>query len=162
MQQSKKKKEIECLLYSFCSNEHLLSFFVCFCFWLHYEACWILVLLLRIKPLPPALRTWSLNHWPTREVLLLKYFRVFWVQSTGPLGKYKEILIPLCISHLLSDHPSARCCNTEINSDLKAPKSIKHNLCSQEAYHLAESLHWSAVSQWSDRTPTQADLSKSK
>ena len=38
------------------------------CFWLRYTACEILVLQLEIKPMPPALETWNLNCWTTREV----------------------------------------------------------------------------------------------
>ena len=37
--------------------------------WLHYVACGILVPRPGIKPTPPALEAWSLNHWTTREVL---------------------------------------------------------------------------------------------
>ena len=37
-------------------------------FWLRLVACRILVPLLRIKPVSPALETWSLNHWTAWEV----------------------------------------------------------------------------------------------
>ena len=38
-----------------------------FFFWPCYEACGILVPHLGIKPVPPALEAWSLNHWAPRE-----------------------------------------------------------------------------------------------
>ena len=40
-----------------------------FIFWPHHIVCGILVPWPRIKPMPPALETWSLNHWIAREVL---------------------------------------------------------------------------------------------
>ena len=40
-----------------------------------HTACGILVLWPRIKPRPPALETWSLNHWTTGKVLrIFPYF----------------------------------------------------------------------------------------
>ena len=39
-----------------------------FFFWLCYVACRILVLRPRIKPTPPVVEVWSLNHWIGREV----------------------------------------------------------------------------------------------
>ena len=38
------------------------------CFFGHTKACGILVLQPGIKPMPPVLEAWSLNHWTTREV----------------------------------------------------------------------------------------------
>ena len=46
----------------------LFSIFPLFCFWLCHTACRILVPQPGIKPAPPALEAWSLNHWTTREV----------------------------------------------------------------------------------------------
>ena len=40
-------------------------------FWLHCTACGILAPHPGIKPVPPALRVWSLNHWTAREVRLI-------------------------------------------------------------------------------------------
>lgn len=40
-------------------------------FWLHREACGILVSQLGIKSMFPAVEARSFNHWTTREVLLL-------------------------------------------------------------------------------------------
>ena len=44
-----------------------LSFFFYCVFWLHCVACGILIPW-RIKPMPPEVEAWSLNHWTTREV----------------------------------------------------------------------------------------------
>ena len=44
------------------------DFFFFFFFWSCLLACGILVPWLGIKPVPSALREWSLNHWTTREV----------------------------------------------------------------------------------------------
>jgi len=40
----------------------------CFTFWPHHGACGILVPRPGIKPMFPAFKSWSLNHWTTREV----------------------------------------------------------------------------------------------
>ena len=40
----------------------------CCVFFGHTKACGILVLQPGIKPMPPVLEAWSLNHWTTREV----------------------------------------------------------------------------------------------
>ena len=37
-------------------------------------ACGILVPQPGIKPVPPAVEAWSLNHWTTREVPIMKFF----------------------------------------------------------------------------------------
>ena len=50
-----------------------------FFFLLRFVACGILVPQPGIKPMPPAVGVWSLNHWTTREVpitLFLEYFHV--------------------------------------------------------------------------------------
>ena len=43
----------------------------CFVFFLYFgcTAFWIVVSQLGIKPVPPAVEAWSLNHWTTRELL---------------------------------------------------------------------------------------------
>ena len=43
--------------------------FFFFFFFFSYKACWILAPLPGIKPMPPAVEVWSLNHWTAREVL---------------------------------------------------------------------------------------------
>ena len=45
----------------------LFIFLFFFFFWLH-AACVIIAPQLRIKPKSPAVETWNLNHWITREV----------------------------------------------------------------------------------------------
>ena len=45
-----------------------------FIFWPRHETCKIVVFQLGIKPLPPAVVAWSLNHWTAREVPLLFCF----------------------------------------------------------------------------------------
>ena len=42
-----------------------------FSFWLHLEACGILVPQPGIEPVFPAVEVWSPNHWTTREVPIL-------------------------------------------------------------------------------------------
>ena len=44
---------------------------LCFVFFLYFgcTAFWIVVSQLGIKPVPPAVEAWSLNHWTTRELL---------------------------------------------------------------------------------------------
>ena len=72
------KKRIDCIsayriielpFSSFIEVRWPLSF-SCFlsCFWLRCTACEILVLQLEIKAMPPALETWNLNCWTTKEV----------------------------------------------------------------------------------------------
>ena len=56
----------------FRSSVHFLNWFF---FQLHHMACGIFVPQPGIKPLPPASKVWSRNHWTTREVL----FSLFWV-----------------------------------------------------------------------------------
>ena len=55
----------------------LISFhsFILF-FWPGLKACGILVPRLGIDPLPPAMETWSLNHWTAREIPLF-FFLIF-------------------------------------------------------------------------------------
>ena len=38
------------------------------------HSMWDLCLLTRDRPMPPAVEVWSLNHWTTRKVLLLKEY----------------------------------------------------------------------------------------
>ena len=45
-----------------------VGLFFFFFFWLHHAAYEILVLQPGIKPAPPALEAWSVNHWTAREV----------------------------------------------------------------------------------------------
>ena len=57
--------------------------FIFLIFWPHQAACGILVPWPGIEPTPPALEVRSLNHWTTREVLLIiflifKYNLWFW------------------------------------------------------------------------------------
>ena len=42
-----------------------------FIFLINLAACGIFVPQLGIKPTPPTLEVWSLNHWPIREVTFL-------------------------------------------------------------------------------------------
>ena len=46
---------------------YFFEFFFYCVFWLHCVACGILIPW-RIKPMPPEVEAWSLNHWTTREV----------------------------------------------------------------------------------------------
>ena len=50
------------------------NYFNFFYFWSCYMACGILVPHSGIKPVPPALEAWSLNHWITRKAPNLWYF----------------------------------------------------------------------------------------
>ena len=45
-----------------------LFYFTLFYFWPYHVACKILVPWPGIEPMPPAVETWSLNHWTAREV----------------------------------------------------------------------------------------------
>ena len=45
-------------------------FFLIFIFWLCHVACGILVTQPGIKPVPPALEAWSLNHWTAKKSLV--------------------------------------------------------------------------------------------
>ena len=45
-------------------------FFLIFIFWLCHVACVILVTQPGIKPVPPALEAWSLNHWTAKKSLV--------------------------------------------------------------------------------------------
>ena len=59
-----------------------------FIFWPHHAACRILVPRPGIKPVPPAVETWSLNHWTAREVP--PYCSPQWLhRSAFPLTVYK-------------------------------------------------------------------------
>ena len=66
-------------------------------FWPHHLTCGILVLQPRIKLLPLALEVWSLNHWTTREVLLLFSF------SLTPFNMYDEPLFCVLVIRLTGD-----------------------------------------------------------
>ena len=46
----------------------ILSSTIFFIFWWCHTACGILLHQPGIKPMPPALEAWSLNHWTTKEV----------------------------------------------------------------------------------------------
>ena len=52
------------------TRDDFFSFCYCvFClFWLLCTACGILVPILGIKPAPPVMEAWGLNHWSAREV----------------------------------------------------------------------------------------------
>ena len=56
-----------------------------FIFWPCYIVCGILVPQPGIEPVPPALETWNLIHWTSREVLReilgLHYFNAVWSPS---------------------------------------------------------------------------------
>ena len=58
-----------------------LSFFLffLFLFWLCGTACGILVPQPRIKPAPPAVEAWTLNHWSAREVPVVAFLKVVFV-----------------------------------------------------------------------------------
>ena len=58
----------------------LMSFFKLIFFWPHHMTWGILVPGLGIKPIPPALEVWSLNHWTAREVpnMFFKLFNFSW------------------------------------------------------------------------------------
>ena len=45
-------------------------------FWLCHTARGILVSQPGIKPMPPAVEAWSLNHWTTREAPQIRVFRL--------------------------------------------------------------------------------------
>ena len=72
-----------------------------FCFWPHWrcEGCGALVPPPGIKPMPPALGAWSLNHWSSREVPILLLFVL--------LATFTECFLPnrYCgkyITHIIS------------------------------------------------------------
>ena len=50
--------------------------FLFFFFWPRHAACGILASRPGIKPVPPALEAWSLNHWTAREVQEILLFIV--------------------------------------------------------------------------------------
>ena len=50
------------------SQHNCFYFYYFFIFWPHRAACGILVPQPGVRPGPPALEVWSLNHWTTREV----------------------------------------------------------------------------------------------
>ena len=35
----------------------------------------------RIKPMPPAVEAWSVNHWTTKEVLRIRFLKCFLLES---------------------------------------------------------------------------------
>ena len=57
-----------------------------------------------VKPLPPALKVWSLNHWPTREALLFFFFILSFMSSLCNLGinPLSDISIENIFSHSVS------------------------------------------------------------
>ena len=59
----------------------LFYFTLLFCFWPHRVACGILVPSPGIEPGPPAVETWSPNHWTAREfpVILLIHCWIWWL-----------------------------------------------------------------------------------
>ena len=54
-----------------------LLFFLLFCLAV-LCGMWELSSLTRVRLVPPALETWSPNHWTTREVLSFSFFLFFW------------------------------------------------------------------------------------
>ena len=60
-----------------------IIFFFSFFSWPCLAACWILVPWPGIKPAPPAVKAWSLNHWTTRELPLFTFiYGVSAIQET--------------------------------------------------------------------------------
>ena len=62
-----------------------------FIFQLHYAACGILAHQRGIKPMPPALEAWSLNHRTIREVPYTAFLQVF---GTDENTRLVEITLP--------------------------------------------------------------------
>ena len=56
------------------SQFSILFFCLFVCFWLRWVARRILIPQLGIEPTPPAMETWSLNHWTAREVPSISVF----------------------------------------------------------------------------------------
>ena len=56
----------------------------CFSFWPHHTACDILVPLPETEPVPPAVETWSPNHWTSREVLTMLFRFVHIMAGSWP------------------------------------------------------------------------------
>ena len=49
--------------------------FVLFCFLIFWPCLWDLIPRPEIEPVSPAVEAQNLNHWTTREVLLMLYFK---------------------------------------------------------------------------------------
>lgn len=66
-------------------------------FWPHHVACGVLLSQPGIKPTPPVLAAWSLNHWTTCEVPRLKPFNA----AVSKLNSDWNLLCPLVPNPLL-------------------------------------------------------------
>ena len=83
---------------------HFLLFFLLFCLAVLCDM-WELSSLTRVRLVPPALETWSPNHWTTREVLSFSFFLFFFFFI------FALLILPWIISSL-----SQRCIPWKITS----------------------------------------------